>query len=81
MLRLVLLLLAAFTPFEDPFQTGQTTENDGLSHLRAGLLALQGGDLALAQSNLEAASKLAPREGRVWVALSQTYWRLHQDRN
>ena len=32
-----------------------------------------------AKSNLEAASKLAPRDGRVWVALSQTYWRLHKD--
>lgn len=47
--------------------------------LRAGLTALQRGDLASAQSNLEAASKLAPRDGRVWVALSQTYWRLHKD--
>ena len=47
--------------------------------LRAGLLALQRGDLAAAQTNLEAACKLAPRDGRVWVALSQTYWR--QSRN
>jgi len=46
--------------------------------LRAGLLALQHGDLASARSNLETASKLAPRDGRVWVALSQTYWRLHE---
>jgi len=47
--------------------------------LRAGLLALQRGDLASAQADLEAASKLAPRDGRVWVALSQTYWRLHKN--
>jgi tetratricopeptide (TPR) repeat protein len=47
--------------------------------LRAGLLALQRGDLAAAQTNLEAAGKLAPRDGRVWVALSQTYWRLHKN--
>jgi tetratricopeptide (TPR) repeat protein len=47
--------------------------------LRAGLIALQQGDLAAARTNLEAASKQAPRDGRVWVALSQTYWRLHQD--
>jgi tetratricopeptide (TPR) repeat protein len=47
--------------------------------LRAGLLALQRGDLVSAQTNLEAAGKLAPRDGRVWVALSQTYWRLHKN--
>ena len=46
---------------------------------RAGLTALQSGDLAAARANLEAASKAAPRDGRVWVALSQTYWRLHKD--
>jgi tetratricopeptide (TPR) repeat protein len=46
---------------------------------RDGLLALQRGDLASAQTNLEAASKLAPRDGRIWVALSQTYWRLHRN--
>jgi len=65
-LPVLLLLLAASTPFDDS--------------LRAGLMALQRGDLASAQTNLEAASKLAPRDGRVWVALSQTYWRLHRDR-
>ncbi|SPF44850.1 Tetratricopeptide TPR_2 repeat protein [Candidatus Sulfopaludibacter sp. SbA4] len=65
MLPALLLLLAASTSFEDSF--------------RAGLTALQRGDLAAARSNLEAASKLAPRDGRVWVALSQTYWRLHKD--
>ncbi len=48
---------------------------------RSGLIALQRGDLALAQTNLEAASKLEPRDGRVWIALSQTYWRLHKDRD
>jgi tetratricopeptide (TPR) repeat protein len=46
---------------------------------RAGLLDLQRGDLASARTNLEAASKLMPRDGRVWVALSQTYWRLHRE--
>jgi tetratricopeptide (TPR) repeat protein len=64
-LPLLLLLLAAATPVEDSF--------------RAGLLALQRGDLASARSNLETASKLSPRDGRIWVALSQTYWRLHKD--
>jgi len=62
---IALLLLLLAVPFEDPF--------------RAGLLALQRGDLDAARSNLEAASRLAPRDGRVWVALSQTYWRLHRD--
>ena len=47
--------------------------------LRAGLMALQRGDLAAAQSNLEAASRETPRDGRVWVALSQAYWRLHRE--
>jgi hypothetical protein len=41
--------------------------------LRAGLIALQRGDLS-AQANLEAAGRL--RATGVWVALSQTYWRL-----
>lgn len=45
---------------------------------RTGLIALDRGDLESARSNLEQASKLAPRDGRVWVALSQTYWRLHK---
>jgi tetratricopeptide (TPR) repeat protein len=61
----LLLLFAASSSFDDSF--------------RAGLLALQRGDLASARANLEAAGKLAPRDGRVWVALSQTYWRLHKD--
>jgi tetratricopeptide (TPR) repeat protein len=61
----LLLLLAASTSSDDSY--------------RAGLLALQRGDLASAQTNLETAGKLAPRDGRVWVALSQTYWRLHKD--
>ncbi len=64
-LRSLLLLFAAANSQDDSF--------------RAGLLALQRGDLAAAQTNLEAASKLAPRDGRVWVALSQTYWRLHKN--
>ncbi len=61
----LLLLFAAATSPDDPF--------------RDGLLALQRGDLASARANLETASRLAPRDGRVWVALSQTYWRLHRD--
>ena len=46
---------------------------------RTGLIALDHGDLDSARSNLEQASKLAPRDGRVWVALSQAYWRLHKN--
>ncbi|HLK61915.1 MAG TPA: tetratricopeptide repeat protein [Bryobacteraceae bacterium] len=65
MLALLLLLVAASPPYQDPF--------------RAGLIALQRGDLQAAQTNLEAARTLAPRDGRVWVALSQTYWRLHRN--
>jgi len=47
--------------------------------LRAGLVALQNGDLTAALTNLEAAEKLSPRNGLVWVALSQTYWKLHKN--
>lgn len=64
MLSVLLLLLAASTSVDES--------------LRAGLIALQGGDLASAETHLETASRLAPRDGRVWVALSQTYWRLHK---
>jgi tetratricopeptide (TPR) repeat protein len=42
------------------------------------LLALQRNDLAAAASNLDAAARLAPGNARVWVALAQTYSRLHQ---
>jgi tetratricopeptide (TPR) repeat protein len=58
----VLMLLAASASSADSF--------------RDGLIALDRGDLAAARENLEAATKLAPRDGRVWIALSQTYWRL-----
>ncbi|HVV46001.1 MAG TPA: tetratricopeptide repeat protein, partial [Bryobacteraceae bacterium] len=46
---------------------------------RNGLLALQRNDLAAARANLETASRLAPENGRVWVALSQTYWKLNDN--
>jgi tetratricopeptide (TPR) repeat protein len=45
---------------------------------RAGLVALQNNDLAVAESNLQAAAQLQPGNGRVWIALAQTYWKLHQ---
>jgi tetratricopeptide (TPR) repeat protein len=60
---LLFLLLAASPTFEESF--------------RAGLLALQRNDLTAAVTNLEAAAKLSPNNGRVWVALAQT----HRKRN
>ena len=59
-LRLFLLLAASAT-FEESF--------------RAGLLALQHNDLTAAAANLATAARLAPNNGRVWVALAQTYWK------
>ena len=62
MLWLVVLLFAS--QFEGAF--------------RAGLLALNNNDLVQAESQLETASKLQPRNARVWLALAQTYWKLHK---
>jgi len=45
---------------------------------RAGLIALQGNRLSNAERNLQTAADLAPRNGRVWVALAQTYWKLKE---
>jgi tetratricopeptide (TPR) repeat protein len=56
--------LAAAPGFEDTFRTG--------------LLALQRNDLKTAEFNLLAAAKLAPGNGRVWIALAQTYRKLNQ---
>ena len=65
LLPTVVLLFASASGVEDLF--------------RAGLVALDRGDLAAAQTNLESARQLAPRDGRIWVALSQTYWRQHKN--
>ena len=62
MLATVLLLLAAVPGFDEAFRTG--------------LLALQRGDLKGAESGLAQAAKLAPSDGRVWVALAQVRRRL-----
>jgi protein O-GlcNAc transferase len=62
---MILVMLLLFSSFDESY--------------RNGLTALQRGDLSAAQTNLEAASKLAPREGRVWIALAQVYWRLHRN--
>ena len=56
------LLFAAPATFEESF--------------RAGLIALQHDDLRGAEANLTAAAKLSPNNGRVWVALARTYWKL-----
>ena len=61
MVLTLFLLLAASPTFEESF--------------RAGLLALQRNDLDAAAANFGAAAKLAPNNGRVWVALAQTYWK------
>lgn len=61
---LLLLLLAASPTFDESF--------------RNGLLALQRNDLNTAQTSLAAAAKLAPQNGRVWIALAQTYWKLNE---
>jgi len=46
---------------------------------RAGLTALDQNQLSTAQAQLETASRLKPGDPRVWLALAQTYLKLHQD--
>ena len=46
--------------------------------LRSGLIALNQNDLASAQKQLEAASKIQPGRAEVWLGLAQTYWKQHQ---
>ncbi len=70
MVLALLLLFASVSSFDDS--------------LRAGLAALERGDLAAAQSNLEAACKLASRDNptgaaRAWAALAEAYGRMHKD--
>ena len=45
---------------------------------RSGLAALQDNQLATAQTQLEAASKLKPDNPHVWLALAHTYYKLDQ---
>jgi tetratricopeptide (TPR) repeat protein len=45
---------------------------------KAGLIALNENNLPAAESHLEAASQLQPRNAQVWLALAQTYWKLHK---
>ena len=42
---------------------------------REGLIALNQGNLPLAQSRLEACAQLQPQNARVWLGLAQTYWK------
>ena len=46
--------------------------------LRSGLIALNKNDLATAQKQLEAASKMQPGRAEVWLGLAQTYWKQQQ---
>ena len=48
------------------------------SAFRAGLIALNEGNLAAAESQLEAAARLQPQDARVWLALARTYWKSHK---
>ncbi len=45
-------------------------------HFQAGIAALQKGDLAAAQSNLESATRQHPEDARAWLFLAQTYAKL-----
>ncbi|MGI8991004.1 MAG: tetratricopeptide repeat protein [Bryobacteraceae bacterium] len=61
-----------------------STADDGTSYekpFRAGLILLQQNQLAEAQATLSTAARLAPRNGRVWMGLAQTYWKLHEASN
>jgi tetratricopeptide (TPR) repeat protein len=62
MLALLLVLFA--DQFETTFQSG--------------LIALNQGNLTLAEAQLQAASQIQPRNPGVWLALAQTYWKLHE---
>jgi tetratricopeptide (TPR) repeat protein len=48
------------------------------STFRKALLALNENRLDAAQSLLESAARMQPRNPRVWLALAQTYWKLHK---
>jgi tetratricopeptide (TPR) repeat protein len=48
--------------------------------LRAGLEALQHNDVTGARVSLESAAKMQPDQPQVWLALAQTYWKLHESK-
>jgi tetratricopeptide (TPR) repeat protein len=62
MMWLLLLL------FADQFETT----------FRSGLIALNENNLTVAETQLETASQLEPQNPRVWLALAQTYRKLHK---
>jgi tetratricopeptide (TPR) repeat protein len=64
MLPVLLLLFANAASFDDL--------------LRSGLIALNSNDLATAQKQLEAASKIQPGRAEVWLGLAQTYLKQRQ---
>src|SRR5436305_11314857 len=43
-----------------------------------GLIALNQNNLAAAETQLRSAAELQPKNGRVWLALAQTYWKLQR---
>jgi Tfp pilus assembly protein PilF len=47
--------------------------------LRTGLEALQHNDLVAARVSLEAA-KMQPDQPQVWLALAETYWKVHESK-
>lgn len=61
----MVLLLASAVTFDEAY--------------RAGLRALQQNQLVEARTNLEAAATLGASNGRVWLALAQTYWKLREN--
>jgi Flp pilus assembly protein TadD len=68
-----LLLFLIASPFAAPATFDEA--------YRAGLTALQRNQLGAAMVNLQTAAKLQPSNGRVWVALAQTYRKLHEPGN
>jgi tetratricopeptide (TPR) repeat protein len=64
MWALLLLFLAQSSSYEAAF--------------RAGLEALQRGEIAQARTQLESAAKMEPARAQVWLALAQTYWKLNK---
>ncbi len=55
----------------------RTAAQPSASHtlLQQGLLALDRGDFTAAAASLEKASRLDPKDPRIWLGLAQTYWK------
>lgn len=67
------LLLIACSASEDPAAYEKP--------FRAGLVSLQRNQLTDALASLRTAAQLAPKNGRVWMGLAQTYWKLRDGLN